>query len=249
MASSSLRSKILQHALPHIPEHSFTIQPLVHSLRSLPSTSTDTSSSSSKSEPETVTRNTLDILFGSELNARQELVKAWEQEGLRDMVDPGSKSGSPSTMRAGETEGINGTRSHGGKGELGVIADLLARRLEYSSHIGEHLVEVRPTPLDRSSDHHLHPPATDLLTRMYRHKHSYRPLDHRHQYQYPPEPYPSSLGSYLPSHPSTHLPRHPHHPTTYSTPNPTPQLQTKIHSSRPCSKLQMTESHYSASTP
>ena len=156
MASSSLRSRILQHALPHVPEHSFTIQPLIRSLRSLPptgnSTDTQTSSSSSKPEPETVTRNTLDILFGSELNARQELVKAWEEEGLRDMV----KSGSETTHRAGETRGVNGTSSHGNKGELGVIADLLARRLEYSSRIGEHLVEVCLIPIHRSSDHYLH---------------------------------------------------------------------------------------------
>ena len=99
-----------------------------------------------------MTRNTIDILFGSELNARQELVKAWEKEGLRHMV----KSGSETTHRAAETKGVNGTRSHGTKGELGVMADLLARRLEYSSRIGEHLVEVCPIPFHRSSDHYLH---------------------------------------------------------------------------------------------
>jgi ubiquinone biosynthesis protein COQ9 len=130
MASSTLRSRILQHALPHVPEHSFTIQPLLQSLRSLPSTTPSNSSEPALgSPPASVSRNTIDILFGSELNARKELVKAWEEEGLRDMTDLNS-SGRPATA----------TRS---KGELGVIADLLARRLEYSSRIGEHLVEVR----------------------------------------------------------------------------------------------------------
>jgi hypothetical protein len=68
-----------------------------------------------------VTPEVLDVLFGSELNARRELVKAWEEEGLNDML---------------EAEIVKGSS------EIEAIGEILARRLEYSSRIGEHLVEV-----------------------------------------------------------------------------------------------------------
>jgi hypothetical protein len=108
----SLRTKILQHALPHLPEHSFTLRPLLDSLSSLPASHPDQSA--------TVTPEVLDVLFGSELNARKELVQAWEEEGIRDMLKTESRVGS----------------------EMDMLAGILARRLEYSSRIGDHLVEV-----------------------------------------------------------------------------------------------------------
>jgi hypothetical protein len=116
--SMSLRSSILKHALPHLPEQSFTVRPLLDSLSSLPQNHPDRN--------ETVTPEVLDVLFGSELNARRELVKAWEEEGLRDMVE--------------------GEMSKG-RSEIDAVGDILARRLEYSSRIGEHLVEVCVTYL------------------------------------------------------------------------------------------------------
>ena len=74
----SLRTKILQHALPHVPEQSFTLRPLLDALSSLPAAHPDRN--------ETVTPEVLDVLFGSELNARRELVQAWEEEGVREML-------------------------------------------------------------------------------------------------------------------------------------------------------------------
>jgi len=117
ITAMSLRTKILQHALPHVPEQSFTLRPLLDSLSSLPATHPDRN--------ETVTPEVLDVLFGSELNARRELVQTWEEEGVRDMLE---------------------SESSGQKGgsEMDMLAGILARRLEYSSRIGDHLVEVCP---------------------------------------------------------------------------------------------------------
>lgn len=108
----SLRTSILKHALPHLPEHSFTLRPLLDSLNNLPQNHPDRN--------DKVTPEVLDVLFGSDLNARRELVKAWEEEGLRDMIDLELPKGK----------------------EIEAIGEILARRLEYSSRIGEHLVEV-----------------------------------------------------------------------------------------------------------
>jgi len=109
----SLRTQILKHALPHVPEQSFTLRPLLNSLSNLPKDHPDRN--------DTITPEVLDVIFGSELNARRELVKAWEEEGLNDMVGFELPKGP----------------------ELELVGDILARRLEYSSRIGEHLVEVR----------------------------------------------------------------------------------------------------------
>ena len=108
----SLRTQILKHALPHVPEQSFTLRPLLDSLSNLPKDHPDRN--------DTITPEVLDVIFGSELNARRELVKAWEKEGLRDMVGFEIPKGP----------------------ELELVGEILARRLEYSSRIGEHLVEV-----------------------------------------------------------------------------------------------------------
>jgi len=111
--SMSLRTTILKHALPHLPEHSFTLRPLLNSLNELPANHPDRN--------DKVTPEVLDVLFGSELNARRELVKAWEEEGLNDMIAAEIPKGVP---------------------EIEAVGEILARRLEYSSRIGEHLVEV-----------------------------------------------------------------------------------------------------------
>ena len=111
--SMTLRTQILKHALPYLPEHSFTLQPLLKSLNELPTNHPDRN--------DKVTPEVLDVLFGSEWNARRELVKAWEEEGLNDMV---------------EAEVLKGSS------EIESVGEILARRLEYSSRIGEHLVEV-----------------------------------------------------------------------------------------------------------
>lgn len=111
--SMTLRTTILKHALPHLPEHSFTLRPLLNSLNELPANHPDRN--------DKVTPEVLDVLFGSELNARRELVKAWEEEGLNDMIAAEIPKGVP---------------------EIEAVGEILARRLEYSSRIGEHLVEV-----------------------------------------------------------------------------------------------------------
>jgi hypothetical protein len=111
--SMTLRTHILKHALPYLPEHSFTLRPLLKSLNELPANHPDRN--------DKVTPEVLDVLFGSELNARRELVKAWEEEGLNDML---------------------GAEIPKGSSEIEAIGEILARRLEYSSRIGEHLVEV-----------------------------------------------------------------------------------------------------------
>lgn len=111
--SMTLRTTILKHALPHLPEHSFTLRPLLNSLNELPANHPDRN--------DKVTPEVLDVLFGSELNARRELVKAWEEEGLNNMIAAEIPKGVP---------------------EIEAVGEILARRLEYSSRIGEHLVEV-----------------------------------------------------------------------------------------------------------
>lgn len=109
----SLRAQILKHALPYLPEQSFTVRPLLNSLSKLPVNHPDRN--------ETITPEVLDVIFGSELNARRELVKAWEEEGLLEMAEIELPKGRP---------------------EIEAVGEILARRLEYSSRIGEHLVEV-----------------------------------------------------------------------------------------------------------
>jgi hypothetical protein len=130
----SLKAKILRHALPHIPEQSFTLQPLLHSLSSLPVTHPDYSKSD-------VTPSVLDVVFGSEVNARRELVGAWEEEGLREMLPTTVASDRERSNSTGPVAPAAGPRPGPGK-EIQALATILARRLEYSSRIGEHLVEV-----------------------------------------------------------------------------------------------------------
>lgn len=142
-ASAALRLRILHHALPHISEHSFTLRPLLRSLPDLPTDHAD--------HDNAVTPEVLDVLFGSEISARKELVQAWEQEGLRDML--------------GDSLGQAGQAGPSTKaGEMRIIAGLLARRLEYSARVGEHLVEVYPTPC-----HHTY---SQLGADLIRHRHS-----------------------------------------------------------------------------
>jgi hypothetical protein len=123
----SLKAKILQQALQHIPGQSFTLRPLLQSLSSLPPTQ-----ASSNTDPKSI----IDVLFGSELNARRELVQAWAEEGLKEMLEEGKGSSSKLGSRPQPGHSRQG-------GEMQVLAEIFARRLEYSSRIGEHLVEVR----------------------------------------------------------------------------------------------------------
>lgn len=125
--SISLKAKILRDALQHIPEQSFTLRPLLLSVSSLPNNHADY-------DPTSSANSVVDVLFGSELNARRELVQAWEQEGLKCMLGPSSSS----TSIHGSKPGSNSKSG----GEMQMLADIFARRLEYSSRIGEHLVEV-----------------------------------------------------------------------------------------------------------
>lgn len=153
-AGAALRSRILHHALPYIPEHSFTLRPLLRSLPDLPTDHAD--------HDNAVTPEVLDVLFGSEISARKELVQAWEQEGLRDMLGDTTAQ----ARQAGPTSKA---------GEIRTIAGLLARRLEYSARFGEHLVEVCPTSRRSGLCSSCSPLGADLI----RHRHSSLPPGHR----------------------------------------------------------------------
>ena len=121
----SLRSFILQQALPLLPRHSFTRQTLSLALASLRPELTDSSgstgqvaSSSHNDDSRTHYRveNVIDTLFGTgSIAPAKALVEAWHDVGLENMVEAGPSS---------------------------KLSDRLSRRLRYSSTVGEHLVEV-----------------------------------------------------------------------------------------------------------
>jgi hypothetical protein len=153
----ALRSKILTHALPLIPTHSFTPSTLTYSLSSL-----------SKSHPDyqdgPVSDSIIDTLFGGDVGAKKALLQAWEQDGLRSMTGTNAlASGSGSVSGPSSTSSDNGpqetssnmsdnptigapsgyappnetTASDGYR-----LRQMLASRLDYSSRVGEHLVEA-----------------------------------------------------------------------------------------------------------
>ena len=86
----SLRSKILQHALPRLPTHSFTRHNLSLALTSLPPSHPDY-------RPDPTPEGMIDTLFGEGLLAPgQALTEAWEKEGRDGM------------QRADVQEGVSG---------------------------------------------------------------------------------------------------------------------------------------------
>jgi hypothetical protein len=119
-----MRESILRASLPHIRAQSFTRQAIRAGLADLPSSSSPASSSSSSSlagqGPDYVLENT----FGEEGTAEKELVRLWEEEGIKNM----------SVVGQGEASG---------SGSGSALGDVLGRRLRYSEETaGEHIVQV-----------------------------------------------------------------------------------------------------------
>lgn len=125
ITAMSLRTKLLTHALPLIPTHSFTPLALTHALSALPTSHPD-------HQAESLSDTVLDTLFGSDVAAKKALVGAWEEEGLREMrsfeIDGAPGGAGPSTTQRG--------------GGQVMLREMMGRRLEYSARVGEHLVEV-----------------------------------------------------------------------------------------------------------
>ena len=70
----------------------------------------------------------VDTIFGPGSTASRALVEAWDEAGLYHMVDGGAAPASVVSK----------------KGKEKALEGLLERRLEYSSNVGEHIVEVCP---------------------------------------------------------------------------------------------------------
>ena len=116
----ALRSKILHHALPLIPAHSFTRPCLTYALSSLPTDHPD--------HRPPLEDSVVDTIFGPGSTASRGLVDAWEEAGLHHMVDGGTAPASVVSK----------------KGKEKALEGLLERQLKYSSNVGEHIVEVCP---------------------------------------------------------------------------------------------------------
>jgi hypothetical protein len=115
-----MRESILRASLPHIRAQSFTRQAIRAGLADLPCSSSAASSSSSLAGqgPDYVLENT----FAEEGTPEKELVRLWEEEGIKNMSveGQGEASGSGSGLR-----------------------EVLGRRLRYSEETaGEHIVQV-----------------------------------------------------------------------------------------------------------
>lgn len=116
-----MRESILRASLPHIRAQSFTRQAIRAGLADLPSSSSPASSSLLTENPD----HDLQNIFGEEGEAEKELVRLWEEEGIKNMSMEGQ----------GETSGS-------GSG----LREVLSRRLKYSEETaGEHIVQVRQT--------------------------------------------------------------------------------------------------------
>jgi hypothetical protein len=117
-----MRESIFRASLPHIRAQSFTRQAIRAGLADLPSSSSPASSSSSLAGqgPDYVLENT----FAEEGTPEKELVRLWEEEGIKNM----------SVERQGEASG---------SGSGSALGDVLGRRLRYSEETaGEHIVQV-----------------------------------------------------------------------------------------------------------
>jgi len=89
----SLRSKILHHALPLLPAHSFTRQTLSLALSSLPTSHPD-------HRPDPTAEGVIDTLFGEGITAPgQALVEAWDEQGRARMEAVDAKGGVRGMLR------------------------------------------------------------------------------------------------------------------------------------------------------
>jgi hypothetical protein len=135
----NLRSTILQNSLPHIPTHSFTLQPLKLALgshlASLPPTTNSTFAQESSGSEGPDLNSAITHLFGSSPAPEKALVDVWEKEGLRAMTGSG-------WIDSDSREGL-GSRGSG-------LGEVLGRRLRYSSLVGEHLVQVSTVSVGRA---------------------------------------------------------------------------------------------------
>lgn len=131
----SLRTSILTHALPLISTHSFTRAALSASLTRLPSDHPD-----ARSTP--VNEAALDTLYGEGNGAALALVQRWAEEGSKTMMSPSDGSSL--------AEGSASASSAKGKGREQRLGDMLARRIDYSAEVGEHLVEVSEENMGKS---------------------------------------------------------------------------------------------------
>lgn len=105
---TTTKQAILKAALPRVRAHSFTLTAIRGGI-------TDHPEAGSK-DPERL----VDDIFGSKGEAEKELVRYWEEEGIRRMSD----------------------RGRGGQGET--LRDVLGRRLGFSEEsAGEGVVQVR----------------------------------------------------------------------------------------------------------
>jgi hypothetical protein len=117
-----MRESILRASLPHIRAQSFTRQAIRAGLADLPSSSSPASSSSSLAGqgPDYVLENT----FVEEGTAEKELVRLWEEEGIKNMS-------------------VEGQGEASGSGPGSGIREVLGRRLRYSEETaGAHIVQV-----------------------------------------------------------------------------------------------------------
>lgn len=120
-----MRESILKASLPHIRAQSFTRQAIRAGLADLPSSSSPASSSSSSLTGQG-SDYVLENVFGEEGTAEKELVRLWEEEGIKRMSVEGQ-----------------GEASGSGSGSRLALKEVLVRRLRYSEETaGEHVVQV-----------------------------------------------------------------------------------------------------------
>ncbi|KAK8845378.1 hypothetical protein IAR55_006091 [Kwoniella newhampshirensis] len=139
----SLRPQLLTSALTHIATHSFTRPALLHALRSLRPEVSDADS-------------VLDTIFGAgSVGAGKALVERWEEEGRKVMLKQEASDSRAKDGNVGVGVGV-------GAGVEG-LEEVLRRRLNYSSLVGEHLVEAYANLTSPSSSLSIPLPLNILL--------------------------------------------------------------------------------------
>ena len=159
---SSLRSTILQHAIPLIPTHSFTRQAL---LRSLPSLKQD--------HPDyrpALEESVVDTIFGSGQAPAQSLTAAWEEDGLASMQGKDARQRLKSRLSHSAVVGEHLVEVSAPCQVKG-IRRLIVRLTHYCLHLHLHLrcpCRQYPNPSLRSSNKCDFPRHIPLLNRTHR---------------------------------------------------------------------------------
>lgn len=111
----TLSKTVLSNALAFVPRYSFTRQALL------------------AATPQAAQADLVESLFGTGEEPARNLVREWEEQGLGAMALP-----------ATEGKGIIARGKAQREVDFAALKSALGRRIQWSSDVGEHLVQVRP---------------------------------------------------------------------------------------------------------